>query len=79
MLLKGIIVGFFAVGMLLGHAGAEELLSAGVVNVALPEFGGRLGAGSDYGLANVEPVEVRKGMGREPEIRILRTSQEFRL
>jgi hypothetical protein len=79
MCLRGLTGGFFVVGMLLVPAVAEELLPAGVINVALPEFGDQLGAGSDYGLANVEPVEVRKGRERGRQIRIVRTPQALRL
>ena len=79
MCLKGLTGGFLVVGMLLTPAVAEELLPAGVINVALPEFGDQLGAGSDYGLANLEPVGVEQGMGRERQIRIVRTPQALRL
>ena len=79
MCLRGLTGGFLVVGMLLAPAVAEELLPAGVINVALPEFGDQLGTGSDYGLANVEPVEVRKGMERGRQIRIVRTLQALRL
>jgi hypothetical protein len=79
MCLRGLTGGFLVVGMLLAPAGAEELLPAGVINVTLPEFGDRLGAGSDYGLANVEPVGVEQGMGRGRQIRIVRTPQALRL
>ena len=76
---KGLIGGFLVVGILLTPAAAEELLPAGVINVALPEFGDRLGAGSDYGVANVEPVEVGQATGRARQIRIVRTPQALRL
>lgn len=49
-----------------------------VLNVILPQFGDRIGGG-DYGMANVEPLEVARGDGREPEIRIVRDRQELRL
>jgi hypothetical protein len=80
MFVRGVIGGFFMTGILLAAVTAEELqLPAGVVNVVLPEFGNRIGPGSDYGLANVEPVEVGWSPGRGQEIRIVRTSQELRL
>jgi hypothetical protein len=60
-------------------AWADDPLPAGVVNVALAEFGDRVGAGSDYGLANAEPVEVGPGVGRGREVRIVRTPRELRL
>jgi hypothetical protein len=60
-------------------AGAEEPLPPGIVNVALPEFGDRVVAGADYGLANSQPVEVALGVGQAREVRIVRTPQELRL
>lgn len=74
MLLRVLTSAFVLVGILIGSAGADQELPAGVINVALPEFGNRVGGG-DYGLANVEPVEVRHGVGGPREVRIVRTPQ----
>lgn len=74
--LQSLIVGLLTVGMLLASAVAEELLPAGVVNVVLPDFGDDCLQGGDCGLANAEPVEVGPGVGREREIRIVRTPQQ---
>lgn len=79
MCLRGLIGGFLVVGMLLTPAVAQELLPTDVINVALREFGDSLGAGSDYGIANLEPVEVRQGIGLARQIRIVRTRQALRL
>ena len=43
-----------------------------VENVALADFGIRIGAG-DYGMANIEPIEVGNNIGQGDRIRILRT------
>ncbi|MCI0407286.1 MAG: hypothetical protein L0191_01770 [Acidobacteria bacterium] len=92
MLLRGLIGGVFLVGALLAPAVAEDpspevssqivptpLFSPpyAVINVALPEFGDR--GGGDYGLANVEPLEVGRDVGRGRVIRMVRTPQELRL
>lgn len=74
MLLQVLTSTFILVGILLGPAGANQELPAGVINVALPEFGNRVGGG-DYGLANIEPVEVRRGVRGQREVRIVRTPQ----
>lgn len=79
MIFRGFMAGFLIVGTLFATAVGEEELPADVVNVALPEFGDRIGPGSDYGLANIEPVEVGWGVGRGREIRIVRTPRELRL
>ncbi len=80
MSLLSLVFGFLLLGFLSFPAVAEELLlPADVVNVALPEFGDRVGAGSDYGLANAEPVEEGLGVGRGQEIRIVRTPRELSL
>lgn len=88
-----IVVGLFAWMALPATATATELLSDDaahlsaipllsppheVVNVAVPEFGDRIGGG-DYGLANVEPVEVGRSAGGDRVIRVVRTPQELRL
>lgn len=65
--------------MVLAVAHASEELPAGVVNVARPEFGSRIGGGGDYGLANDRPIEVI-GAGQEnAEVRIVKTPSELRL
>lgn len=79
MFLRSAVGGCVVVGMLLVSAGAEELLPAGVINVALPDFGNRVGEPGDYGLANVDPVEVTRGANGETEIRLFRTPRELRL
>lgn len=54
-------------------------LPADFVNVALPEFGMRIGGGYDYGLANLIPVEVVQAAGGGEETRLMRTPVELRL
>lgn len=62
------------------HLSAIPLISPPyeVVNVAVPGFGDRIGGG-DYGLANVEPVEVGRSVGQDQAIRVVRTPLELRL
>lgn len=62
------------------HLSAIPLISPPyeVINVAVPGFGDRIGGG-DYGLANVEPLEIGKNVRRNPAIRVVRTPREFRL
>lgn len=79
MFLRSAVGGWVMVGMLVVAAGAQELLPAGVTNVALPDFGNRIGEPGDYGLANVDPVEVTRGVNGEAEIRLFRTPRELRL
>lgn len=57
---------------------AKGELPTGFVNVVLPEFGDRIGGG-DYGLANVQPVEVSRTPGQAQEIRIVRALKDLRL
>ena len=93
MILRGALVGLCASMALPAIAIAMELPSGDsaslsaiplisppfeVVNVAVPEFGDRIGGG-DYGLANVEPLEVGPNVGRDRAIRVVRTPREFRL
>jgi hypothetical protein len=54
-------------------------LPAGIVNVARPEFGSRIGGGFDYGLANDRPIEVLGAGRRDAEVRIVKTPHELRL
>jgi len=71
---------FLLLGALCVSSAAEELpLPAGVINVARPEFGDRIGAGSDYGLANVAPLEVGPRAGEGQAIYVVRTRRELRL
>jgi len=80
MPLLSLVYGMLLAGVLSFPTNAEQLLlPSEVVNVALPEFGDRIGAGSDYGLVNAEPVEVGPGVGRGQEIRIVRTSRDLSL
>lgn len=74
-----ILLGFLLCSFFTGFALALEELPSGVVNVARPEFGSRVGGGSDYGLANDRPVEVVRQGGGGMEIRMVRTPIELRL
>lgn len=70
--------------MILAFAGtaagqALEALPAGVVNVARPDFGSRIGGGFDYGLANDRPIEILGSGQTGSEVRIVRTPHELRL
>lgn len=93
MILHDLFVGLFAWTVLPAAAIAAEVPSGDpahlsaiplisppyeVINVAVPGFGDRIGGG-DYGLANVEPLEVGRNVGRDPAIRVVRTPREFRL
>ncbi|NLI83125.1 MAG: hypothetical protein GX443_15785 [Deltaproteobacteria bacterium] len=69
-------LGFAAVA---GYAMAAENLPAGVVNVARPDFGTRIGGGFDYGLANERPIELLGDPSKAPEVRVVRTPFELRL
>src|SRR5262245_2219983 len=80
MCLRSLMQGLLLLGILHASAGAEELfLPAGVVNVAFPEFGDSLSPESDYGLANLRPVEVIREGELDQEIHIVRTPRELRL
>jgi len=70
---------FFLTGLLSAPVTAEEMLPAGVVNVARPNFGDRIGGGADYGLANVKPIEIAQDGMQDREIRIVRTTRDLRL
>ncbi len=78
MSLLGFIVGSLLVAAMLGPAAAEEALPPGVINVTLPEFGERV-VGGDYGLANLEPVEVGQSVGQGEVVRIVRTPHDLQL
>jgi hypothetical protein len=56
----------------------EMQLPHGVLNVALPDFGNKVGGG-DYGLANHVPVEVREDVPAAQRIRIVRSLHTMRL
>ena len=80
MFLRSIVCGLLLLGFQPALSRAEELqLPAGVVNVALPDFGDRSTPGSDYGMANVKPIEVAGDGQQAQEIRIVRPRQELRL
>ncbi len=80
MSLPSLVYSLLLLGILRTSAGAEDLfLPADVVNVAFPEFGDSVGPESDYGLANLKPVEVIRDGEPDQEIRIVRTPRELRL
>lgn len=80
MLLRRLLSGLLLFELLASPSRAEDLpLPAGVVNVASPEFGDRSSPGSDYGMANVKPIEVARDGQQAEEIRIVRPRQELRL
>jgi hypothetical protein len=80
MLFRSLVSAFLLLGFLPSSACAEELqLPAGVVNVALLDFGDRSSPGSDYGMANIKPIEVARDGQQAEEIRIVRPRQELRL
>jgi len=60
-------------------ATTEGRLPAGVVNTAREEFGDKIGGGSDYGQANLRPVEVVSTQDGAQEIRVMRTPRELHL
>ncbi len=60
-------------------AQAVEALPTGLVNVARPDFGSRIGGGFDYGLANDRPIEILGSGETGAEVRIVRTPHELRL
>ncbi|MCU0588194.1 MAG: hypothetical protein MUF52_08570 [Syntrophobacteraceae bacterium] len=66
-------------GLSAASAGVVETLPFGVVNVARPDFGSRIGGGYDYGLANDRPVEIVGADSSPTEVRIVRTPHELRL
>ena len=78
MFLRSLVSGFLLAAILPAPAFAEQALPAGVINVALPEFGDRI-AGGDYGLANINPIEIDRSMSRGQEIRIVRALRHLRL
>jgi hypothetical protein len=79
MLFRSLIYGVLLLRFLPSPACAEELqLPAGVVNVALPDFGDRSSPGSDYGMANIKPIEIARDGQQAEEIRIVRPRQELR-
>ncbi|HKA54287.1 MAG TPA: hypothetical protein VKJ47_11555 [Candidatus Binatia bacterium] len=80
MVLRRLASSLLLLGLFGFSVAAEELaLPAGVVNVALPGFGDTVGAVSDYGLANVQPVETIGEGTQGQEIRLVRTPRELRL
>jgi hypothetical protein len=80
MSFRSLVSSLLLLGILHASARAEELsLPADVVNVAFPEFGDAVGLESDYGLANITPVEVIREGEPDQETRIVRTPRELRL
>jgi hypothetical protein len=80
MWFRRLLSGLFLLGLLPSLARSEDLpLPTGVANVALPNFGDRSSPGSDYGMANVKPIEVARDGQQAEEIRIVRPRQELRL
>jgi hypothetical protein len=74
------VCGLLVLAVLRVPAVAEELLlPSDVVNVAFPEFGDSVGPESDYGLANLSPVEVVREGEADQEIHLVRTPCELRL
>ncbi|MBI4527273.1 MAG: hypothetical protein HY695_26055 [Deltaproteobacteria bacterium] len=86
MLLRTPLLGFLLLTLSAGGA-AEHLITGEhpspfapallsppleIINVLTPEFGNRVGGG-DYGLANVEPVEIAYSVGQGQVVRIVRT------
>jgi hypothetical protein len=78
MLLRRLILGLLLTSTPLASTTARGELPAGVVNVVRPEFGDRI-SGGDYGLANIQRVEVGRSPGGPEEIRIVRALRDLRL